>query len=309
MADPATSSFGMPDESLPCPHCGYDLRGTVADRCSECGQTFDRSALSTSAIPWAHRRQIGRVRAYLKTVWLVTAGRRTLAYEPSRPQNPADARSFRRVTAAIIAIALLGVFFEAAYQEGGLAYMAFQPEPYPIPGMGGGTPLPGFLIDVLVPWSAGATIWPVLPIGLILLSIQLAGVQRAVFRLPGADALHRQRAWAVASYAAAPMALLLPAVVCVLAGPILARWLGPDVLPTATVSLALAGGALGLLAVVGTLVRSGQWLLRAAHCTAGKAVLACVELLLLWLLSAFVFLGLLPACIGFLWIVIDSFRG
>lgn len=307
MSEPAASSTIIANESLPCPHCGYDLRGTVADRCSECGQPFDRSTLSTSAIPWAHRRQIGRVWAYLKTVWLVTVGRRTLAYEPSRPQDPGDARSFRRVTAAIIAIPLLSVFFAAAIAEGGLAYIAWQPE-LPL-GLGGGGQLPGFLIDVLVPWSAGATLWPVLPICLILLSIQLAGVQRAIFRVTGADAAHRQRAWAVASYAAGPMALLLPAILCILTAPLLEWWLGPDVLPTATLSLALAGGALGLLAVVGTLVRSGQWLVRASCCSGGRAVLACVELLLLWLLSAFVFLGLLPACVGFLWIVIDSFRG
>ena len=59
-----------------CPACGYDLRATTSDHCSECGLAIDRDALQQSAIPWAHRRQIGRVRAYLKTLWQFSTDRK-----------------------------------------------------------------------------------------------------------------------------------------------------------------------------------------------------------------------------------------
>src|SRR4051794_13275118 len=61
-----------PGRSLLCPGCGYDLRGTIGGRCSECGLEIDRAALERSGFPWAHRASLGRVRAFLKTVWLVT---------------------------------------------------------------------------------------------------------------------------------------------------------------------------------------------------------------------------------------------
>jgi hypothetical protein len=33
-------------DELFCPHCGYNLCGTTEDRCSECGEPFDRAALT-----------------------------------------------------------------------------------------------------------------------------------------------------------------------------------------------------------------------------------------------------------------------
>ena len=84
-------------------------------------------------------------------------------------------------------------------------------------------------------------------------------------------------------------------------------------LPVVLVSLILVLLGVGLLlllliAVLGTLYRAGQWLMRTRHCGIGRAALGVGELTGLWLLGGVVLLGLVPWCVGFLWIVIDSLR-
>src|SRR5438128_163233 len=54
-----------------CPQCGYSLRGlnprdsaAAEVCCPECGFAVDLRTLQQSIIPWVHRREIGRWRAY-----------------------------------------------------------------------------------------------------------------------------------------------------------------------------------------------------------------------------------------------------
>ena len=107
------------------------------------------------------------------------------------------------------------------------------------------------------------------------------------------------------------MVLLLPGVLCLLGyaammlrdNEVPARWRG---LPMAA-CLAI-GGPLILVAFGLTLWRSAQWLARTRHCGAGRAWLAALEMLALWLTSAAVLLYLIPWSIGFLCLVYDSLR-
>jgi hypothetical protein len=100
---------------LPCPRCGYDLRGTVVERggrrCPECGGVWRGGELSR--VPWVHRGRLGRVRGYVRTVKVVMFRPGVLAREA--PLGEREARQFHRVSlvvAAVVATALLlGTFF------------------------------------------------------------------------------------------------------------------------------------------------------------------------------------------------------
>lgn len=97
--------MAMPEDSA-CVGCGYDLRAISSDRCPECGTWFDATGELTPTLPWAHRRRLGRVRAYWKTVWLLTRRPSRLGAEISRTVDLAGAKSFRRVTLAIAFLSL-----------------------------------------------------------------------------------------------------------------------------------------------------------------------------------------------------------
>lgn len=295
------------DDGLLCPACGYDLRGSMdVDRCPECGLAIDRASLRTSGFPWAHRRKIGRVRAYLRTVWYVAMGSGQSANELAKPQDPADARAFRRVTATLLALVFLTAFAAVVVEEGGLLFLT--PQPLDILFQRAAL-VQGAMLDITVPWGAGATRWPIVPICLILLAIYLTGAQRLLFRLSSFPAVHRQRTSAVALYAAAPLALLLPAIVLLL-GHVPLRW----ILDRARLSrellllLPLTSSVLVLLALLGTFGRTGQWVARAQHAGWVTACWGAAQLLGLWLLGLLTVLGFFPWAVGFLWIVFDSLR-
>ena len=102
-----------------CPACGYNLRGLTDDRCPECGNTFDRATLHVSRIPWVHRNQLGRFRAYWQTVWLVITRPRQFRDEVLHPVSYRDAQQFRWITilhaylpvlAGTVALYLFGSF-------------------------------------------------------------------------------------------------------------------------------------------------------------------------------------------------------
>jgi hypothetical protein len=85
-------------EGVFCPDCGYDLRGSTSERCSECGFVLDELRRAESQIPWTYRRKLGRFRAYWKTVWLVLRQPRRFCMEAVRPVSYRDSQSFRWLT-------------------------------------------------------------------------------------------------------------------------------------------------------------------------------------------------------------------
>ena len=284
-----------PDDDPPlCPNCGYDLRGFRAERCSECGQTIDWAALAVSAFPWPGRRELGRVRAYLRTLWLVTINSRRLAYEAVKPQTFADARNFRRITAVILAMVLLGAFAVIVIAQNGLVFMAVQPEPLQVSPSS-----TQWMYDLAVPWSAGATLWPVIPVCLVFLAFGIASAAQSLFRAPAASARQQDRAAAISCYAIAPLAGFLPITL------LWALWLYAEEAKRFGTPLFAAAGALWLLV---TIARILQWVSRSSHCGFTGILFALVRLVGLWLLYILVLLGVLPWCVGFLWIIADSFR-
>lgn len=94
------------DVDVFCPDCAYNLRSLTGIRCPECGTNIEAYRERGSVIPWVYRDKVGRIRAFWKTVWLVTFNDRQFGMELSRPVDERHARKFRW---AVIAHAYLPV--------------------------------------------------------------------------------------------------------------------------------------------------------------------------------------------------------
>lgn len=117
--DPDVMPFAGQD--LRCPACDYDLRAATSDRCSECGAQIDLAKLRVSAVPWAHRHEIGPGRAFLATVLAVHLRPRQFAVNVAGPLRLRDARRFQNVvvwlTFVPLALLWLGIYFADWYSR------------------------------------------------------------------------------------------------------------------------------------------------------------------------------------------------
>lgn len=288
-----------------CPGCGYDLRATSGDRCSECGLVIDREALKRSAFPWAHRRRIGRVRAFLKTVWLVTIDSKLLSQETAKAQSPKDAAAFRRWVAAALALCFAGAVVMLI--ESGAMADAMIDRSLNLPFY---TRWPGLAQDLAVPWSAGVVWRPALFAYAALLAFYVAGATRPIFRTRGMSLDYADTVGAIGTYASAPLALILLgaagyAAVATLETYVEIRFIARVWLPAAIT--VIVSFLLLIFGVVLTVYRTGQWRARTAHAGYPTGFAAMGELLIRWIVGCVVILGILPWCVGFGWIVIDSF--
>ncbi len=286
-----------------CPACGYDLRASTDGRCNECGLAIDWASLRVSAFPWAHRREMGRARAYVRTVWRVLVGDRALAYEAVKPQDPADGRSFARVTGALVAITLLVPFAAMMTDEGGVGFLAVPANDPPGPW------LTGWMQNLIVPWAAGVTLWPVPVSCLIAMGFTLPRAAGPMFRSQARANVRTERAAAIASYATAPLAVL-PLAVVILWGSAIGMWLvrGRAVGAQGTLLLVFSGLLIAAVAIGGTFVRVGQWLARVRLGGLLTGFAGAAGLLGSWCGIALVLFGVAPWCVGFLWLVVDSLR-
>jgi hypothetical protein len=303
---PSSLSTPSPQETLYCPECGYDLRG-IADsrRCPECGLTIDPQELANSRIPWVHRLQIGRVRAYWRTVWLATAHTKFLSREIFRPVSYGDAQRFRLVTSVVAAIVpAIAVAVSLLGDRGlGAALGGFDPFSS-MPNQ----PVPG-LLDIALPWAAGAMLPAVLPLCIWLFVFAAAGVPSYWFHPRLLPVIKQNRAVALSHYACAPLILLFPAGLCFSAVLAIAG-LRRDAPWTydATVTLGFATSALCVLAAAAFYTNT----LRLLYLTTGPRVptmlAAAILLPLSWIACAGVTAFAVPWVIGYLRIVIESLR-
>ncbi|MCG8408688.1 MAG: hypothetical protein MI923_26080 [Phycisphaerales bacterium] len=90
-----------------CEHCAYNLRGLVSRRCPECGADTRLLRESQSQIPWVYRHKTGRLRAYWKTVWLVGRHGERFCSDIARPVDISHAKRFRLVTILHVYIPIL----------------------------------------------------------------------------------------------------------------------------------------------------------------------------------------------------------
>ena len=95
---PALGEFPPVVAGVYCPDCGYDLRGLTGARCPECGLDLEIVRTQEPQIPWSRRRELGRFRAYWRTVFAVSLRGRKVCLEMVRPVSYRDSQSFRWVT-------------------------------------------------------------------------------------------------------------------------------------------------------------------------------------------------------------------
>jgi hypothetical protein len=248
---------------------------------------------------------MGRVRAYLKTVWQVLADARSLAYETAKPQAAEDARSFARITGIIIALALLVPFTANVADEKGLSFLAV-----PLNPVGVANPwISGWKADIVVPWSAGATLWPVPFLCIVLYAFYLARAAKPMFRASASTSVPAERAMSIALYASAPLTILLLGDITLWGSAILISLLRDrTMIQDEVLILLLASAIIAFVAIVGTLGRTGQWLARVRHGGFLAGVSGAAWLVALWLWGVAIYGAVLPWVIGFLWIVFDSLR-
>jgi hypothetical protein len=97
-----------------CPACGYDLRGTLGENCSECGTPIERNHAKVCRIPWVYRRYRGTLNAYVCTLSMASFKPWSLARESKNRLSSSDARSYHRITvffSTLIATALIAGSF------------------------------------------------------------------------------------------------------------------------------------------------------------------------------------------------------
>lgn len=298
----APSAGATAPHELFCPGCGYDLRGIESDRCPECGLAIDRAG-GSSRIPWAHRRRIGRVRAYGRTVWLATFRVRQLGDEVHRAVDYRDAQRFRLVTVLVATLAAVGVLAAAVTAAGGVKELA-NVLPNEFAFWEPGEVAPG-TVDAFLPWVASALMPPVLPLAILLFLLLLTGVASYWFHPRSLPVVRQNRAVALSYYACAPLVFLwLPAVATSVV------LLTPRELAISRVYLFLVFLDVVLVPLVPIIwyVVTLRLLRVATGARARRMILAAIVIPASCALSAILALGLIPWLVGFAWLVIDSVR-
>jgi hypothetical protein len=297
-----------------CAECGYDLRGSEhADRCPECGTVIDRSrAAAQSRIPWDHRATLGRLRAYRRTFWLAVLRPKRLGAEAARPVSYRSARRFRVVTALVAGLPPAGLLVATMVLLGGTGFLGVvQYNPFPGPRATSGLSI---AYDLLIPWEAGATLPPVMPIGILLFTVLASGVAGYWFHPGSLPVVRQNRAVALAQYACAPLVWLwvplaaiaaCEAAVVVLATAGLGRRdvpIGEGVV-TAVEQVSVLAALLVLLAWW----RATLSLLRAStHAGAGRMVSAAVFIPLAWAACGVLALIVFPWVVGYVSLIVGS---
>jgi len=179
-----------------CQECGYNLRGLTGDRCPECGHSLEAVRSRVSRLPWVHRAELGRCRAYWRTVWFVMFRHKRFYEEVARPVSYTDAQRFRWVSVLHVYLPILAGTL--------LLYALVWP-----------TPFEDAFFD-----EAFRAVWPmaVLHVCILLLLAAATGLPSYFFHPRDIPVEQQNRAIAMSYYACAALAWTPLAFVILLAG-------------------------------------------------------------------------------------------
>ena len=278
-------------DDLFCPECGYNLRGIdEIERCPECGHGLDRARLAASNIPWSHRGDIGSIKAYLRTVWLVMRYPRRAAADVARPVSFDDAKKFRHITV------LIALFAPLALLIYGCVLVVFS---RPMTMSDTASP------EIRVGWLLQVLLAPVIVVALYAFLLAASGVASYFFHPRSLPIERQNRAVALSYYACAPMALTPLSIVSLVGALIVRNYLASQ--PAVVIGIVLTTfAAVPAIQACMSIVTPMQMMHRTTHCGVGCALLMGVALPILWaLLAAVIAIGI-PAAYLFVAIVIMS---
>jgi len=286
-----------------CIGCGYNLRGLNSEQCPECGLRID-TALG-SEIAWEARNEIGIRRAFWRTMMRGTFHVKRLAHAVAHPVDPGSATRFRVIVSLLAALPVSVLFWAIVHAEKGTGFLSAwrsNAQSWPFKQ----APFPGWW-EIPILWSAGATMWVVLPVGAFITVFLGTGILGYWVRAEGMSEERRKRAVTVSAYASAPLAMLiLPTVGIGLA------WGMSDLSDhfsrtICTGSLVFGCVSCGLiLAIYGC--NAIRMITALARDAGVRIICAIVGLPLCWALAATVGLVGFPMLVGFVWLMLDSLR-
>ena len=291
----------IPQSPLLCPRCGYDLRGTTSGVCSECGRPFTRELLLAQTLPWLRRRNIGRVRAFVKTVLLATLNGRAWHQQMLLPLELREAARFFWASGVILLL----------FAMGGVAFFLWTVGlgPFLLDTRDAGIP---WMFEPRMLWSVGMTRWPALFVYVTLLVVEWGAGLRSCFRRVGGQ--NPTQAEAAGCYAVAPL-LMLPvaATLTFIAWAVSGflriddfDWTQSPVRIVMALSFLIVSFAVLARGLIGFPVRACGTLFAIGGKQATRRAIA--GMLFARLLATVGLLGVLPCCVGFVWIVLDTLR-
>lgn len=292
-----------------CIGCGYELRGISSLRCPECGLEIDPGAAATE-VPWAHRRQIGRVAAFYRTVIIASFRPKRLAAAVAGPVDARASRQFRWVVCLLLSVPLAALLIAFLWRSGGPGVLNFLGDRmfYDSPiYQGGALAIENFAWELTFLWIAGATHWVVLPFSLLCAFPLMTVMARPWFRASRLPAELQSRGLALANYTAAPlMWLWLPigGLGLILAWQSSAGRFDASLWEEPLLLLRLAAAIVLLLWYAMTL----RVMVRVTHCGFGRLIAAGILLPVCWVVAVVLALAGVPIVVGLIWIIFDSLR-
>lgn len=281
------------DAELHCPECGYDLRATEAGRCPECGSAFDRAAMSQSRIAWEHRRSIGRMRAWWRTIWQATFRVKQLADSISAPVDGYAARRFWLINALLAYLpfsVLLAFFGEEWREQAALDANGFL-------SLGG-----VWQMDLFMPIRSAYAIAGLSYVFSMVFVLTITAGQTYLLQMAPLPRESQNRAASLGLYASGAY---IGAAVFASAGSVvvLTILLPMMVSSNADAAFGAAAGALGVLFFGAIWVGNLRLYRRVTRAGALRSLLIAIAMPGLWLLAGLLWLLVIPWCIGLLTVI------